>query len=154
MEVENKFEAGKKKHNKNEAITYFRYIIRKQINYLEKCFIEENYDSIQMIIDYICEGNMEKMFSTIKEFDKDCQNSILIQRNDKGQNLIHILARNSHLIKDFNMITQFFKRLKEEGVSKDEKDQKQRTALHYAVKSGNLNFIKFLVDVEGFEVNE
>ena len=35
-----------------------------------------------------------------------------------------------------------------------EDDYKGRTALHFAIKSGNLHFIKFLIEVEHFDVNK
>jgi ankyrin repeat protein len=35
-----------------------------------------------------------------------------------------------------------------------EKDNKGRSAMHHAIKSGNLHYIKFLVDIEKLDVNE
>ena len=32
-----------------------------------------------------------------------------MQTNDKGQNLIHVLAKNANLIKDVNEIIKFYK---------------------------------------------
>lgn len=43
--------------------------------------------------------------------------------------------------------------MKDEGVSPDDTDCKGRTALHLAIKSGNFHFIKYLVDVEKFDIN-
>ena len=56
-----------------------------------------------MVIDYICEGQINNLFKVIDEHFKDAEGakgSILIQVNMKQQNLIHVLARNGHLIKD------------------------------------------------------
>lgn len=51
-----------KKHNKDEALNLFRYVIRNQINQIETLFIQNDYDRIQMVIDYICEGQIGKLF--------------------------------------------------------------------------------------------
>jgi ankyrin repeat protein len=56
-----------------------------------------------MVIDYICEGQIDKLFKVIDEHFKDAvgaKGSILIQKNNKEQNLIHVLARHGLLIKD------------------------------------------------------
>jgi ankyrin repeat protein len=50
-------------------------------------------------------------------------------------------------------MTKFYYQLVKEGVNAKEVDYKGRTALHLAIKSGNIHLIKFLVDVEGFDVN-
>lgn len=63
------------------------------------------------------------------------------------------MAKNAHLIKDISELTKFYKQLIEEGVDTKETDNKGRSALHHAIRSGNLHFIKFLVDVEKFDVN-
>lgn len=44
--------------------------------------------------------------------------------------------------------------MKDEGVNPHDLDSKRRSALHFAVKSGNIHLIKFLVDVENFDVNQ
>ena len=59
-----------------------------------------------------------------------------------------MLAKNAHLMKDITELTKFYKQLIDEGVDRHEKDNKGRSALHHAIRSGNLHFIKFLVDVE------
>lgn len=148
-------QALQRKHDK-DAINYFRYIIRNQIVQLEKTFIAHNYDKIQMAVDYICEGQIAKLFQIIDTHfsdNKGAKGSILIQKNEKGQNLIHVLAKNAHLIKDINELIKCYKQLVSEGVNPQEPDNKGRTALHFAVKSGNFHFIKYLVDAEGFSPN-
>ena len=65
-----------------------------------------------------------------------------------------MLSRNSHLIKDITEITKFYKQLLEEGVIPKEVDKKGRTALHLAVRSGNIHLIKFLLDIEKFDPNQ
>jgi ankyrin repeat protein len=42
----------------------------------------------------------------------------------------------------------------DEGVNPYESDARGRTALHLAIRSGNLHLIKFLIDVEHFDVNQ
>ena len=91
------------RHNKDEALNLFRYIIRNNLGQLEKLFIAHHYDRVQMVIDYICEGQIDNLFKVIEQHFKDAEGakgSILIQKNAKEQNLIHVLARNGHLIKD------------------------------------------------------
>ena len=44
--------------------------------------------------------------------------------------------------------------MQDEGVDPKAVDYKGRNALHLAVRSGNIHLIKFLVDVECFDVNE
>lgn len=76
----------KEKHDKN-ADNLFRYIIRHNLADLEKAFIENQYDKIQMVIDYICEGHISKLFNVIETHFKHqngAKGSILIQRNEKG----------------------------------------------------------------------
>jgi ankyrin repeat protein len=58
-----------------------------------------------------------------------------MQTNLKGQNLIHVLARNAHLINDVNEIIKFYKQLQERGLRADAKDDKGKTALHHAVRA-------------------
>lgn len=109
-----------------------------------------------MVIDYICEGQIDNLFKVIDQHFKDAvgaKGSILIQKNKKEQNLIHVLARNGHLIKDIGQVTKFYEQLVQEGVEPKEVDYKGRNALHLAVRSGNIHLIKFLVDVEHFDVN-
>ncbi len=77
-----------------------------------------------------------------------------MQTNDKGQNLIHVLAKNSHLMKDVNEIIKFYKQLQDRGLRADALDDKGRTALHHAIRSQNLALIKFLIEVEHFDVNQ
>lgn len=50
-------------------------------------------------------------------------------------------------MKDITELTKFYKQLLSEGVDPKERDNKGKTALHHAITSGNLHFIKFLVDV-------
>lgn len=109
-----------------------------------------------MVVDYICEGQIAKLFSVIETHfaeHEGAKGSILIQKNQKNQTMIHVLAKNAHLIKDINEFTKFYHQIVAEGVYGQEVDGKGRTALHYAVKSGNLHFIKFLLEVEKFDVN-
>lgn len=155
MEVQHQ-EVEKKKHNKDEALNLFRYAIRNQLAQLEKLLIAQKYDRVQMLVDYICEGQIDKLFKVIEQHFKEegAKGSIMIQKNDKGQNLIHVMARNGHLIKDIGQLSKLYKQMVEEGVNPKEVDCKGRTALHLAVRSGNLHLIKFLIDVEGFAVNE
>jgi hypothetical protein len=47
------------------AIGLFRYIIKNNLKELENLFINNGYDKIQMIVDYICEGQIGKLFSII-----------------------------------------------------------------------------------------
>ncbi|CDW79015.1 nad(+) adp-ribosyltransferase-3 [Stylonychia lemnae] len=146
----------KAKHDK-DALNLFRYIIRNQVQQLEKLFIENQYDRIQMVVDYICEGQIAKLFQVIETHFKNvagAKGSILIQKNEKGQNLIHVLAKNAHLIKNISELTKFYQMLVKEGVDPKELDNKGRSALHLAVKSGNIHLIQFLVDVELFDVNQ
>lgn len=68
------------KHDK-DADNLFRYIIRNNLEVLEKTFIENDYDKIQMVIDYICEGHIGKLFKVIETHFKDlngAKGSILI----------------------------------------------------------------------------
>ena len=54
---------------------------------MEKLFIEKGYDKIQMVVDFICEGQISKLFSVIDKFFKDSEGaktSILIQKNSKN----------------------------------------------------------------------
>jgi ankyrin repeat protein len=67
--------------------------------------------------------------------------------------LIHVLSNNANLIKDIGDITKFYKTLIEEKIDPLSVDIKGRNALHFAVKSGNLHYVKFLVDVEKFDPN-
>ncbi len=110
-----------------------------------------------MIVDYICEGQIVKLFNIIDSKKADAtteSTNIVMQTNDKGQNLIHVLAKNSHLIKDVNEIIKFYKQLQERGLRSDAFDDKGTTALHHAIRAQNLAFIKFLVEVEHFDVNQ
>ena len=112
-----------------------------------------------MIVDYICEGQIVKLFNIIDSkkngSGSDTQeNNVVMQTNDKGQNLIHVLAKNAHLIKDVNEIIKFYKQLQERGLRGDALDDKGRTALPHAIRSQNLAFIKFLIEVEHFDVNQ
>ena len=50
-------------------------------------------------------------------------------------------------------MTKFYEQLVQEGVDPKGTDYKGRNALHLAVRSGNIHLIKFLVDVEHFDVN-
>ena len=77
-----------------------------------------------------------------------------MQTNSKGQNLIHVLARNAHLIADVNDIIKFYKQLEQRGLPARAKDDNGNTALHHALRAQNLSFIKFLVDVQNFNINE
>lgn len=54
-----------KKHEK-DALNLFRYIIRNNMVELEQAFIQNGYDRIQMVVDYICEGYVEKLFKVIE----------------------------------------------------------------------------------------
>ena len=56
-------------------------------------------------------------------------------------------------MKDITEMTKFYKQLRAEGVCPNDTDSKGRTALHLAIKSGSLPFIKFLIDVEKFDLN-
>lgn len=73
-----------------------------------------------MVVDYICEGQIAKLFQVIETHFKDVEGakgSIMIQRNQKGQSLIHVLALNAHRIKEgINGLTKFYKQLVEQGV--------------------------------------
>lgn len=55
---------------------------------LEKLFKDVfKYDRIQLVVDYICEGQIDKLFAVIDSHFKDTEGakgSILIQRNQKG----------------------------------------------------------------------
>lgn len=110
-----------------------------------------------MIVDYICEGQIVKLFNIIdskKDGSGTQESNVVMQTNDKGQNLIHVLAKNAHLMKDVNEIIKFFKQLQDRGLRAEALDEKGRTALHHAIRSQNLAFIKFLIEVEHFDVNQ
>ena len=78
----------------------FRYVIRHKLDELEKLFIANGYDKMQMVIDYICEGQINKLFPSHHDLHfqnlEGAKGSILVQKNEKKQNLIHVLARNSN----------------------------------------------------------
>lgn len=52
-------------------------------------------------------------------------------------------------------LIKFYKQLIEQGVPSTslDVDNRGRNALHFAVKGGNLAFIKFLIENEKFDVN-
>ena len=79
-------EANKRKDE--NAPNCFRYIIKNQMVVLEKLFKDVfKYDRIQLVVDYICEGQIDKLFEVIDSHFKDTEGakgSILIQRNQKG----------------------------------------------------------------------
>lgn len=128
----------------------------------ERLFREKGqYDRIQLVVDYICEGQISKLFQVIDTHFKDAdgaKGSILIQRNLKGQSLIHVLARNVHLMKvnekGIGELVKFYKELKEQGVPSSiaDADNRGRNPLHFAVKGGNLEFLKFLVEEEKLDI--
>ena len=150
---------GNKKKKNDEGTNVFRHIIKNNLQQFEKFFIEKaKYDRIQLVVDYICEGQIGKLFQVIDTHFKDAEGakgSILIQRNQKGQSLIHVLSRNTHLLKEgIAQLTKFYKELIDQGVpsNAEDVDNRGRNALHFAVKGGNIAFLKYLVEVEHFDV--
>jgi hypothetical protein len=77
-----------KKKKSDAGLNLFRYIIKNNLANLEKVFIERGkYDRIQLVVDYICAGQIAKLFQVIDTYFKDAEGakgSILIQRNPKG----------------------------------------------------------------------
>lgn len=107
-----------------------------------------------MLVDYICEGQIQKILQMVEDGSAN-SDQIISQKNAKGQSLLHVLARNAHLVSSIADLTAFHTKLS--GLlstdAKDSLDSHGRTILHLAIKSGNLAFIKFLIEVQGGDVN-
>lgn len=106
----------KKKKKNEEGQNLFRFIIKNNLGAFEQLFqTKGKYDRIQLVVDYICEGQISKLFKVIDTHFKDAEGakgSILIQRNPKGQSLIHVLSKNVHLMKEgINELIKFYKEL-------------------------------------------
>jgi ankyrin repeat protein len=145
MEVKNESEL--KVHDKEKAVTYFRHALRTQNAMLEKVMIDNGYDKLRVIVDYICEGKLQKILS-----DQSFKATFGVT-NSKGQTLIHVLARNVSKIQEFGQATKFMQHLVDNGVDPEAKDNKGRSVFHHAVKSGSLPFIKFLVEGKKHDIN-
>jgi hypothetical protein len=91
-----------------------------------------------MLVDYICEGQIHKIIHMVGDGSAN-SDQIIAQKNAKGQSLLHVLARNAHLVASIDDITAFHTKLS--GLlstdAKDSLDAHGRTVLHLAIKSGN-----------------
>lgn len=77
---------------------------------------------------------------------KTAEDSIVQQLNEKGQNLMHILAMNaSQATSQVKIIERIFETLKKRGVDIKDDDLSGSNALHYAVISNSIEVCRLLI---------
>ena len=85
---------------------------------------------------------------------KTAEDSIVQQVNEKGQNLMHILAMNaSQAQSQVKIIERIFETLKKRGVDIKANDQTGSNALHYAVQSNSIEVCRLLI-YNSIDVNQ
>ena len=85
-----------------------------------------------------------QLFLTL--ISKTADDNIVRQKNDKGQNLFHILAKNSNNSQNHqHIISRIYKTLKQRGVDCLENDSLGNNALHFAVKCKATELVRMLI---------
>ena len=84
---------------------------------------------------------------------KTADDNIVRKKNDKGQNLMHVLTINSAGSgAQMSVIVRIFNTLKTRGVDCLSPDNDNNNALHYAVKNSSRELVELLLK-EGIDVN-
>jgi ankyrin repeat protein len=85
-----------------------------------------------------------QLFLTL--IQKTADDAIVRQKNEKGQNLFHILAKNSNdNVTHHPVIARIYKTLKARGVDCLECDKHGNNALHFAVKQKAVEVVRMLI---------
>ena len=113
--------------------------------------LDNGYDYMLAMQDALDEQKFQLFLTLIQ---KTADDAIVQRKNDKGQNLMHILAINSRGSEQSKaIIVRIFNTLKSRGVDCLGNDNSLNNALHYAVKCRANDIVKLLL-LEGINVNQ
>ena len=117
----------------------FRVAIQASQQGIAYLILDNKYDYMLAMQDALDESKFQLFLTLIAKTSDD---AVVQQKNDKGQNLMHILAINSGMIHTVShLIMRIFHTLKARGVDCLSPDDSGNNALHYAVKHKAVDLI-------------
>lgn len=129
----------------------FKLAIRGGQQGLAYLMIDNGYPLMLAIQDAMDE---KKFLLVLTLLSKNPDDEVIQQKNNKQQNLFHILAMNASGCNHIHL-ERIYTTLAKRGVDVRVKDIYKRTALHYAVQSESLQLVELILSREdGYQVNE
>ena len=139
-----------KEENKVISESLFKYCIDHNYQNLIYYIINKGYDEFKALSDALSSGNFEFPLILLERFSSISLNK-LRKKNEKGQNLLHILCSSNadyNFVKNDDTIKKIFNILIEKiKINKNEFDKSMHTPLYYIIenKNNNLIFIEYLL---------
>ena len=132
-------------------MTTFRVAIKAGQQGIAYLILDNGLDYMQAMSDALNENKFQLFLTLIQ---KTADDAIVQKKNDKGQTLMHILAMNSdNQSNQSAIINRISSTLQQRGVNCICEDNSGNNPLHYAVKKGFFDLVKFLIDA-GANVNQ
>ena len=140
-------EKDKSNQNKILSNSLFKYCIEKNQNNIIYYILNKGYDEFHAISDALSSGNYEFALILLERFSSLSINKLKL-KNEKGQNLLHILCNNNitNVEKNIKHIEKIFDILIEKiKINKNEFDKEMHTPLYYVIENNNFKFIDYLI---------
>ena len=143
-----KKEEEEAKGNKIISESLFKYCIEKNYQNIIYYILNKGYEEHHAISDALSSGNYEIALILLERFSSISLNK-LKTKNEKGQNLLHILCNNkinNNIEKNKNIIQKIFDILIDKvKLNKNEFDKNMHTPLYYIVENNNFKFFDYLL---------
>ena len=143
--------AGDQADKEKEAapVSLFRKAVSAGQLGLAYLIMDEGYSLMLAVQDAM---DVKKFQLVLTLLAKTADDSIVQQKNGKGQTLLHVLSQNAAHCKA-ETLTRIYQQLKQRGVDARAKDEAQRTALHYSVEADSVVLVNLLL-ADGLNAKE